>query len=107
MANKPFQSTDVEWQTHFWGALAEFSIEHTLACTACLSGLLGFQIAVEFLQSYKPRNSELLEIAAKNVKHNIIQTIQDNGFHTPRMDEARRFEQLTQCVRSATKLEIR
>ncbi len=27
------------------------------------------------------------ELAAKNVKHNIIQTIQDNGFYTTLMDE--------------------
>ncbi|XP_034065943.1 zinc finger MYM-type protein 1-like isoform X2 [Gymnodraco acuticeps] len=52
------------------------------------------------LTSHDTQN-ELLEIAAKQVQNIIIRSIEDNGFYTILVDEARSFkqEQMTVCVR--------
>lgn len=60
------------------------------------------------LTSHDAQN-ELLEIAATSVKKKIIHSVEENGFYTVLVDEARSFkqEQMTVCLRYAEGLEIK
>lgn len=60
------------------------------------------------LTSHNTQN-DLLKIAAKTVKNNIIRSVEENRFYTVVVDEACSFkqEQMTACVRYAEGLEIK